>query len=259
MKQALLPLLLAFALGGAQAAPLPAQGSWQSTLHARNLAGQAVALDSAQAVFFYDSLLDVTWLRDSDGLGLTNWQAATQWASGLVVGAWDDWRLAHNADAGQPGCVWVEYNGADCGYNVRLEAGGVVNELAHLFHVTLGNQAAYTREGVYRGTAGKGINWGLANTAGFDEMRSDFAYWGGDTVAGNPGFSWGFNFGTGYQAPASKDARGYALALRDGDVLQPGTPDGSVPLPGSLALSGGALLLLLARRRGAAEDEHATR
>lgn len=226
----------------ARALPITGQGSWTQTLQARDLQGRAVALDSAAAVFFYDRTLDVTWLGQAGGSGLLSWAQARAWADGLDLGGFADWRLPRTLDTGLPGCSRVTYDGGDCGYNVPLQVGGAYSEMAHLFHVTLGNQAAYDTAGQFRGWAGQGTSWGLANSAGFDGLQ-DGPYWSGSGIQGAANYAWAFHFDLGYQSAEEKGVRMLALALRDGDVLS------AVPEPSNALLAAAGLVLLLARRR----------
>lgn len=237
------PLLIAAGLcaTAAHAVPIAGQGNWQTQLHARNLQGHAVALDSAAAVFFYDSLLDVTWLRQA-GPAQT-WGQAQAWADGLTVGGYSDWRLPKVVDTGLPGCSRVTYSGGDCGYNVPQQAGGQYSELAYLFHATLGNESAYTTTGTFRGFEGQGTTWGLANTGGFEGLRTDIVNWSGSTVTGGASYAWSFHLGLGSQMISEKGVQGQALALRSGDVLSP------VPEPSALLMMSLGVMGLLLRRR----------
>lgn len=244
--------LIAFTLAtlslAAQAAAIPGQGTWQTTLHARNLQGHAVALDSAQAVFFYDSVLDVTWLGQAAAPQLQTFAQAKAWADGLQLGGHSDWRLPTTLDTGLPGCARVTYTGGDCGYNVPTQVGSgdaaQYSEMAHLFHVTLGNASGYTPTGQFRGWAGQGTSWGLANTGGFTGLQAG-NYWSGTGVAGNANYGWTFHQGLGLQSLQEKGVLQQALALRDGDVLT------AVPEPSTWAMAGAGLMVLgwLQRRR----------
>lgn len=232
---------------GAQAAGVDGQGTWQTTLQARDLQGRAVALGSANAVFFYDSVLDVTWLRQA-GSAVQSWTQARDWAASLSVGGFDDWRLPTTLDTGFPGCTRVTHSGGDCGYNVPTQVGSgesaSYSEMAHLFQVTLGNAAAYTPQGQYRGGAGQGVSWGLVNMAGFTDLQPG-NYWSGSGVAGNANYAWSYHFGLGLQALNEKGVEMQGLALRNGDVLS------AVPEPSTWAMAGAGLLCLgwLQRRR----------
>jgi putative intracellular protease/amidase len=93
-----LPACAAIA-GNAQALAVAGQGTWETTLLGRDIYGNAVTqrdsngLDSS-AVFLYDTVLDVTWLRDANyANGTMRWDAANTWASNLTVGEDDGWRL----------------------------------------------------------------------------------------------------------------------------------------------------------------------
>jgi hypothetical protein len=242
MKKILIPFALAASAAAVQAIPIADQGSWQQTLQARDLQGRAVALDSAAAVFFYDSTLNATWLRQASQASLQSWSQAQAWAEGFEIGGFNDWRLPKTLDTGLPGCALVTYSGGDCGYNVPLQVGAAYSEMAHLFHITLGNQAAYSSSGQFRGWAGQGTSWGLANTAGFEELQAG-QYWSGSGVQGAPNYAWAFHFGLGYQSLGEKGVPAQALLLRDGDVLS------AVPEPSMALMSAAGLLAMFGLRR----------
>lgn len=240
-------LSAAFLTTAAQAAPVPGMGTWQHTLAARNAQGHAVALDSADAVFLYDTVLDVTWLRQASVPATLDWAAATAWAGALQVAGLDGWRLPRTLDVGAPGCTRVTYQGGDCGYNVPVLGPGGVGELAHLFQVTLGNLATYTPDGVARGNAGEGQTWGLVNTASFSGFQAG-PYW--TSTSPVPGWAYSYDTRFGLQSLLDKPRQHQVLVLRDGDVLS------AVPEPATALLFAGAGLAWcgrrLARRRAAA-------
>ena len=238
----LIPFVLVASAAAVQALPVADQGSWQSSLQARDLQGRAVALDSAAAVFFYDSTLNATWLRQASSETLQSWSQAQAWADGLQIGGYSDWRLPKTLDTGLPGCSRVTHSGGDCGYNVPTQVGNAYSELAHLFHVTLGNAAAYDTAGQFRGWEGQGTSWGLANTAFFEGLQTT-SYWSGSGISGAPNYAFAFHFGLGYQSIAEKGVLSQALVLRDGDVLS------AVPEPSMALMSGAGLLALAALRR----------
>lgn len=235
----------------ANAAPVPGQGTWESTLKARDINGQPVSLGSDAAAFYYDTVLDLTWTRKLRMNGAANWAIAHQWASDLSLGGYNDWRLPHTFDSAAPGCDFSFGGTTDCGYNVALSSGGVTNELAHLFYSTLGNLAAYAPgTGFYRGGQ-QGVDWGLVNTAHF---QGDFAdgYWTDLLVQGPPDpDAYFFRFWDGNTLPGGNGIQAM-LAVRDGDVWA-GTGGGgtgtAVPEPASLGLVLGALAALAARRQ----------
>jgi hypothetical protein len=48
---------------------------------------------------FYDTDLDITWLRNANVNGPMTWADAVAWADGYSFGGYDDWRLPTTADA----------------------------------------------------------------------------------------------------------------------------------------------------------------
>lgn len=225
---------------GAVAETRTDMGTWTQTLHARDIHGRAVALDSEAAVFFYDETLDITWLRDLAPYGAAAWDIVLDWADALVVGGFDDWRLPRMFDAGAPGCDFSHAGGTDCGYNVLLQYGNDVNEMAHLFYVTLGNVAAYAPgTGDYRGGT-QGVDWGLVNTAHFSGDFAD-SYWSSLQLPDESNDAWRFRFTDG--AVQVTGGIQDAMVVRDGDVLSP------VPEPAGQALMLAGLATLLGWRR----------
>ena len=233
----------------AQATPVPGQGNWQSTLLGRDINGVPVASASANAVFLYDTTLNITWLRDAGVLGQVVWPVAQAWASSLVVGSFSGWRLPTLLDVGNNGCAAGagsnSLGGTDCGYNVLTTAGNVVySEMATLFHDTLGN-LSYCSTGGLCPQPGNG----LTNTGDFQNLAS-LAYWTGLSYAPDPANrAWYFRTDVGAQTGGFKnEARLLAMAVRDGDVAR------NVPEPGSAWLLLSALTAMVAagrhRRKG---------
>jgi len=212
-------LVLGATAVAAQAAPVAGQGIWETTLQGRDINGNAVALNSADAVFFYDTVLNITWLRDWNANGGMNWASANAWAASLNIGGFNDWRLPELSGALN---TTFAYTGTDIGYNVNTAN----SELAHMFYVTLGNLA-------YADSSGNELQpgWGLTNTAYFTNMQS-FIYWSGTEYAPDPSNAWYFNTFDGYQGGAGKVIALYAVAVRPGDVLAAQ----AVPEPGTLGL-----------------------
>jgi hypothetical protein len=209
----------------------------------------------------YDTVNNITWLADmnyavtsgyaaanaggtgsnqvlADGrMGL---DAANIWASNLVYGGFDDWRLptlnpadtscsgSLNPNGGFPpvGNFPRQYYGSHC-------TGG---EMSHLFVADLGNlsgsvlnQAGDTAEQV-------------ANMAMFSHVRS-YAYWSGTLFAPGPTFAWLINTASGVQAFDSRDTAAFALAVRTGDMAA------SIPEPQTLMLTLLALTGAVVTRR----------
>lgn len=60
------------------AATVPGQGTWKTTLQARDLNGDQ------KADAFHDTELNVTWLRDANMIGWRDWDSARNWVDALV-------------------------------------------------------------------------------------------------------------------------------------------------------------------------------
>ena len=223
----------AMVLAGAAQAGVSGQGTWETTLQPRDINGDTVT-DS-----FYDTILDVTWLRNANvngSSGSGNWSTANTWAAALDVYGFTGWRLPTMIDTGSPGCSYATV-GTDCGFNVLTRSGiTVYSEMAHLFYETLGNRAYYDTRGIPQ------PGWGLTNTGDFQNMQSD-VYWSG--LESSPRTGWIFDMSCGSQGVYCKGAGWFALAVRPGDVAA------VVPEPQSygMMLVGLSALMLALRRR----------
>lgn len=223
------------ATGAAQAVGVPGQGTWETTLQPRDIDGDTVT-DA-----FYDTALNITWLRNADVNGYTDWDAAMTWANTLVVGGVDGWRLPKVVDTGAPGCDYSYASGTDCRYNVDT----ATSEMAHLYYVTLGN-LAYCPPGTAACFGAPGApqpGWGLTNTGGFQNLQSS-AYWSGTEYAPVPSDAWFFGAYDGYQEFFGKRVQLLAMAVRPGDVA-------AVPEPQTYAmlLLGLSAVMVAVRRR----------
>lgn len=218
----------------ANAAPVSGQGTWESTLIARNLDGNATTAEA-----YYDTALNITWLKDANVNGLMTWANANAWASSLVMDVYTNWRLPDTVDTGTSGCNF-SYNGTDCGYNVATSTG----EMASMFYNTLGNLASKDTAGYP--LIGAQAGSGLTNTGPFSNMQAS-PYWSAtENTAVTPSNAWYFSFGNGSQSVSSKDTMKYSWAVHSGDV---GTA--VVPVPAAAWLLGSGLLGLVgvARRK----------
>lgn len=185
----------------------------------------ALVLRGANNEMVYDTVANLTWIRDAGLGGQQDWASAKDWADNLVFGGRDDWRL--------PGLTPV--NGAalnlmfsdDGSTDVGFNTAGMNSELGYLFYQSLGNTNAS----------------GLANTGPFDNFDGFWAYWtGAESPVAGEAMSF-FTFGD--QESMDKGNTFYAWAVRAGDT----------PEPGSVALVLGALgALALARRKSAASS-----
>lgn len=222
----------ALAAGLAQAAGVPGQGTWETTLLPRDIDGDTVT-DA-----FYDTALDITWLRDANVNGTMVWNDAQSWVNTLVVGGVGGWRLPTMVDTGAPGCDFSYSGGTDCGQNVDT----ATSEMAHLYYVTLGNKAYYDISG-----SGPQPGWGLTNTGGFQNLQPN-GYWSGTEYAPDTFYAWTFYTSRGVQHFDGQLNQIYALAVRTGDVAAVPEPQGLVLMLAGLTLVG---LVTRQRRSGA--------
>lgn len=186
----------AFAAAAGASALLLA-GAAQAALVNRDLDGDTF-VDA-----FYDTDLNITWLRNADVNGLQNWNDANDWANAYSFGGFDDWRLPTGA------------TGTCTGYNCTD------NEMGHLWYVELGNVAG-----------------AITNFGGFQNLQS-YYYWSGTQFAPDPIYAWYFNPGDGQQQIRGLEYRFHAMAVRSGDVATTTVPEPSTVV---LLLAGFAAL-----------------
>jgi len=243
-KPLLKALIASTALGfvlasAAQAAEVAGQGTWESTLLGRDIGLNAVAATSADAVYLYDTTLNVTWLRNANANGDMNWGIAVGWADNLVTGggstAISDWRLPMMSVAAS--CNWSDTGGTNCGLNAATGS----SELASLYFGTLGNaSASFDIDGNRLSGAG------LTNTGSFVNLISG-NYWMGTADTDFPAdAAWSLNTEDGVQSRAPQFQPFSAMAVRSGDVLVTAVPE---PETYALMLAGLALMAGVARRR----------
>lgn len=217
-----LVFLLAFQ-AVAVAAPVPGQGTWETTLLPRDVNGDGIT-DA-----YFDATLKITWLKDAQQTS-GSWdgvQAYLQaFQSSPAAGPLGGWRLPVTTLAGTGGCTSISVQWTDC---------PLTSEMAHLYYTTLGNTGYPTG--------------GLTNTGPFSNLFSDTLsrsyYWSGTADGSNsPNNAWAFYFRQGVQVTLDKRMGISAMFVRDGDVLaQP------VPEPSTFGLALAALLGLAAAKR----------
>lgn len=242
------------------AGPVPGRGTWETTLQARDLDRDGVT-DA-----FYDTDLNITWLRDTNygagspfDAGFTTpalgpkpanyatdgkmtFNNAKAWASSLTFGGYSDWRLPALTEVSSTCCI-ITFNGSDIGYNVPT----ATSELAHLFHVTLGNVSRFDTNGNERPQAPAlpGDFW-LVNTGNFLNLQPSSYYAQSRNPSAFSGGIWTFYFGFGAQLsdPGTYDVVS-AIAVRAGDVAA--VPELEV---WAMMATGLAMLGIASKRRG---------
>jgi len=224
----------------AAAAPVYGQGTWESTLQARDINGDSI-VDA-----YYDTVQDITWLADvSYGGSAMTWSAANAWAAALDVHGITGWRLPSITDLGSPGCNYA-YSGTDCGYNLNTASG----ELAHLYYETLDNTPFCSATGTCP-QPGYGVNLNTANfytSRPFTSQVYSLAFWSGTENAQYGNQAWYFSFNAGSNGSQLKTQAFDAWAVHSGDVGA-----STVPVPAAAWLFGSGLLGLIgvARRKAA--------
>lgn len=214
IMNAVVALCAAVAVPGiVSAVAVSGQGTWETTLQGRDLDGN---LATAEA--YYDTVLNITWLADTNYSGISmDWAPAIAWAAALdpYSSGITGWRLPNTDPVNG-----TDYSGDDFGWNISapgtLYAGSTASEMAHLYYNTLGNLSPYFPSGEF-GQPGAG----LTNTGPFSNIHvfDEDGYWSAtewsDTAA------WYFYFVNGYQDITEKtDVEGdrYSWAVHDGDV-----------------------------------------
>ena len=148
-------------------------GAAQAALQDRDLDGDSV-VDA-----FYDTDLDITWLRNADVNGLMTWDSTVAWADGYSFAGYDDWRLPTSDQCTNLNCIG--------------------SEMGHLWHIELGN------------TDGSPIN-----TGNFQNLLIE-RYWSGTEFESYPDQAMAFSM-SGVQYSSPKHEAYYALAVHPGDV-----------------------------------------
>lgn len=150
-------------------------GATQAALQDRDLNGDTV-VDA-----FYDTDLDITWLRNAF-VSAGDWDQAADSVASFSFGGYSDWRLPTSDYCSDFNCTG--------------------SEMGHLWYVELGN-----------------IPGGpMTNTGDFQNLGSGY-YWSGTELL-PPMSAWAmyFHTGLGIQASFHKSNVAAAMAVRPGDV-----------------------------------------
>ncbi len=229
--------------GAAHAAPVSGQGTWETTLQARDFDGNTATIEG-----YYDTSLNITWLANANYAGTwMTWANANTWASGLkflnnykntsITG----WRLPTTGPVNGSAFNYnYSSNGStDYAYNISAPGsaypGSTGSEMAHMFYITLGDKG-------YNDISGSSpqAGWGLTNSGPFSNIQTILGYWSATSYAPNPSYAWGFGYGYGDQQSLGKTNPAYAWAVHSGDVGA-----AVVPIPAAAWLFGSGLLGLI--------------
>lgn len=216
--RALMLTLIACLSSLSWAVAIPGQGTWEYTLKPRDLNSDGI-VDA-----YYDTALNITW---SDvPLGKASWPSHNGNALLNKLGGVSGWRLPIAVDTGLAGCDFSFGGGTDCGYNISPQE----SELAHLFHITFGNQSL-CKPGLtvcaYRDQV-------RVNTGNFKFIESGF-YWTSGIQRDNKYFAYAYNMEGGAQIVEHIVNAEKAIMVHSGDVAAIPEPAGKFLLPIGLA------------------------
>lgn len=250
----------------ASAAGVAGRGTWETSLLARDYAGNGVGIDA-----YYDPVLNLTWARDAnlaktqgdDVDGFMDFAASNAWAAALSLFGGDAWRLPRVTPVNGAAFndTFTNNGSSDVGYSATGRGWGTHSELGYMFYVHLGNPGFYIADDAnperfdfegqvmlnpeWNGVAG--LNPGpFANLAERPDGVSTVPYWTSTAYFDdafyldfNAGLQWYFDFG--FDVPGA----GLAWAVHEGDLIGPAP----IPVPPALPLFGAALAGIVLRMR----------
>jgi len=164
---------------------------------------QASLVDRGNGMI-YDTVSNLTWLKNADSQGLMTWDVAVSWADQLSHGGFSDWRLPGVSPVNglSLNLAYSEDGSTDGGINQT----GLNSELGHLFYTSLGNQAAT----------------GVTQSGPFEALQN-YVYWTGTESPYDPEEALHFFTIFGEQGSSLKVNEYHAMAVRVGDVPEPAT------------------------------------
>ena len=237
--------LFVIALGlssAANATSISGQGTWETTLQGRDLDGN---LATAEA--YYDTMLNITWMK-STANGGGDWATVNVWAAGLnpygsnITG----WRLPDtNPVNGTTLNFTNAYDGsADLGVNISapgtIYAGSTGSEMAHMYYNTLGNKSyCDPATSTVSSCSGPQPNWGLTNTGPFSNVMP-IGYWSATEATPSTSYAYVFGFSSGLQTTGNETIGYGAWAVHSGDVGV-AVATSTVPVPATVWLFGSGL------------------
>lgn len=239
----------------ARAAAVPGQGSWETSLEARDWAGNGAGIDA-----YYDNVLNITWLADANyaraaGLsanGAVPFATASAWVAGLDLLGMSDWRLpsVSPVDGVAFNTSFSNNGSTDRGGAATGTGWGTASELGYMFYVHLANLGFFQPNDLAPAAQAQQAGWTAApsNTGPFANIVSTY-YWTGTPYPSGSAV-WTLGFSTGDQINRNTSGNnGMVWLVHDGDPLGVTV----IPVPGALALAAGPLLVLGAglRRRAA--------